>query len=63
MTPSVENKETIYFKFLEDLRESGKTNMFGAVNAPSAAAYLEREFGLDKYDAKDVLLAWMKSHK
>ena len=46
-----------YFEFLETLRKSGVTNMFGA------APYLQREFGLDKYEAKDVLMAWMGSYK
>ena len=46
-----------YFEFLETLRKSGVTNMFGAV------PYLQREFGLDKYEAKDVLMAWMQSHR
>jgi len=41
--------------FLDDLRESGVTNMFGA------APYLQEEFGLDRRDAKDILIEWMKS--
>jgi hypothetical protein len=44
-----------YFQFLDDLRESGITNMFGA------ASYLEDEFELSKKDAKKVLLDWMKT--
>lgn len=35
-----------YFKFLETLRKSGVTNMFGA------APYLQREFGLDKQESQ-----------
>ena len=46
-----------YFEFLETLRNSGITNMFGAV------PYLQQEFGLDRYKARDVLLAWMESYK
>jgi len=42
-----------YFYFLEDLRESGATNMFGA------ASYLVDVFGLDRREAKDILLEWM----
>jgi len=42
-----------YFYFLEDLRESGVTNMFGA------ASYLIDVFGLDRREAKDILLEWM----
>lgn len=44
-----------HLTYLDDLRESGVTNMFGA------AAYLTREFGLDRHDAKDVLMYWMAS--
>ena len=44
-----------YFNFLVDLRESGVTNMWGA------GPYLEDEFNLTKQEAKDVLLAWIKS--
>jgi hypothetical protein len=31
--------------------------MFGA------APYLQREFGLSKYDAREVLLAWMQTYR
>ena len=44
-----------YFNFLVDLRDSGVTNMWGA------GPYLEDEFNLTKQEAKDVLLAWIKS--
>ena len=50
---SVSDKEV--FAYLRDLRDSGKTNMFGA------AAYIERDFGLDKRKAKELLAKWMKS--
>ena len=43
------------FTFLDDLKDSGKTNMFGA------APYLQREFGLEKREAREVLSNWMKS--
>lgn len=44
-----------YYDFLDDLRESGITNMWGA------STFLEDEFTeLDRYEAKDILLAWMK---
>lgn len=46
-----------YFSYLNVLRESGVTNMFGA------SPYLEREFGLNRHEAKDVLMAWMKQFK
>tara|TARA_R110002051_G_C8739753_1_gene498904 strand:+ start:2724 stop:2906 length:183 start_codon:yes stop_codon:yes gene_type:complete len=45
-----------YFAFLNDLRESGITNMFGA------GPFLEDEFPeLNRQEAKDELLAWMQS--
>jgi hypothetical protein len=42
-----------YFDYLEALRLSGVTNMFGA------APYLQREFGLSSREARDILLQWM----
>ena len=44
-----------YFKYLNELRASGVTNMWGA------GPYLEDEFNLTEQEAKDVLLAWIKS--
>ena len=52
-TPTDSNDE--YFAYLDDLRESGVTNMFGA------SPYLQEEFGLDRYEARDILLQWMQS--
>ena len=52
---SVEWVET-YFDFLDELRESGVTNMYGA------SSYLQREFDFDKNDARVVLRAWMESY-
>ena len=52
-----EVSEDTMFTYLEGLRQSGVTNMFGA------APYLEREFGLDRNEAKKVLVDWMKSYK
>lgn len=46
--------EQVYFEFLNDLRESGKTNMFGA------SLYLEEAFDLNRREAKTVLMNWMK---
>ena len=43
------------FEYLDDLRESGTTNMYGA------GPYLQQKFGLDKYLAKDCVLTWMKT--
>lgn len=44
-----------HLEFLDVLRESGATNMFGA------APYLTREFGLGKVEAREVLKYWMDS--
>jgi len=46
-----------YFSYLNVLRDSGVTNMFGA------SPYLQNEFGLSKSEAKKVLAAWMNSFK
>jgi hypothetical protein len=46
------NKEE-YFVYLDNIRETGAINMFGA------APYLQDAFGLSRYDAKDILLEWM----
>lgn len=44
-------------KFLDELRESGDTNMFGA------SPYLQEAFGLEKKEARMILSDWMKSFK
>ena len=41
--------------FLDNLRESGITNMFGA------GQYLEEAFGMSRIDAKMALLHWMEN--
>ncbi len=49
-----------YFDYLDRLRQSGETNMFGAV------PYLQKEFfelGIDRKKAVQVLQAWMDSHR
>lgn len=45
------------FDFLEDLKESGQINMFGA------ASVLQEAFGLNKYEAREILADWMKSYE
>lgn len=45
-------KEDI-FAFLDNVRESGSINMFGA------APVLQEVFGLDRREARDMLLEWM----
>ena len=44
-----------YFEFLDDLRESGEINMFGA------AKVLQETFGLVKYESRDIVSAWMET--
>ena len=44
-----------HLDFLDLLRESGQTNMFGA------GPYLTAEFGLDKREARKYLEFWMKT--
>lgn len=51
--PSVVEDE--HLTYLDELRESGETNMFGA------SPYLQAEFGLERKDAKEILLYWMKT--
>ena len=46
-----------YFAYLELLRDSGVTNMFGA------APYLESAFDLSKSEAREVLSSWMESFR
>jgi hypothetical protein len=48
-------EEERYFEYLDDLRTSGVTNVFGA------GQYLEWEFGLDKRTARAVLTKWMET--
>jgi len=44
-----------YFRFLDYLRISGVTNMYGA------SPYLVEEFDLPRNEAKAVLSAWMQT--
>ena len=50
----IPNKELL-FKYLDGLRASGVTNMFGA------GPYLVREFGMSKEGARDTLSEWMET--
>jgi len=47
------DQEDVY-AWLEAVRESGKINMFGA------GRYLEKEFDLDRREAKRALADWMR---
>ena len=44
-----------YFEYLDELRESGVTNMYGA------GSYLADEFGLERRKAREVLREWMRT--
>lgn len=48
---SDEEKQEI-FEYLDDLRESGDTNMFGA------GPYVVAEFGLGRNEAREVVIEW-----
>ena len=43
------------FDYLDILRESGVTNMYGA------APYIQEEFGVDNKEARKFLLEWMNT--
>ena len=44
-----------YFRFLNSLRDTGVTNMFGA------APYLVEVFGVSRTEAREILFQWMQS--
>jgi hypothetical protein len=44
-----------HFAYLDALRASGVTNMFGA------RPYLAKEFSLERLDATTILSAWMQT--
>lgn len=46
----------VYWIYLEELRRSGVTNMFGAT------LYLMDEFGLEKKEATTILADWMRNY-
>lgn len=46
---------TEFVRYLDDLRASGRTNMFGA------GPYLRETFGLTEPEAYKVLSAWMSA--
>lgn len=46
---------TEHLDYLDELRESGKTNMFGAV------PYVINEFGLTRKDATEIVSYWMET--
>ncbi len=55
MSNRPENVTDEHLEFLDDLRESGVTNMFGA------GAYVQDEFDVSRDEAGDILSYWMKT--
>ena len=49
--------QEVVFRFLEALRKSGVTNMFGA------APYIEEQFGCSRQEARHWLLKWIESYQ
>lgn len=50
-------EEKVVFAYLNELRTSGATNMYGA------SAYIEDEFDMPMKEAKRFLTLWMKNFK
>lgn len=48
--------ENKYWIYLENLRRSGETNMYGAT------PYLQKAFGLTKSEARRILVNWMSNY-
>lgn len=44
-----------HLEYLDGLRESGETNMFGAI------PFIEKEFGMSDVNARTILKYWMES--
>ena len=55
MKRKITDQEKEVFEYLNDLRESENTNMFGA------RPYIISEFGLPSNEAKRILLLWMSN--
>ena len=51
-----ENVTNDMLEYLDDLRESGVTNMYGA------GEYVESSFDLNSKEARDVLSYWMNTY-
>ena len=55
MARETTSEEQQAMEYLNDLRTSGETNMFGA------GQYLEAEFGLGRNEARGLLKLWMQN--
>ena len=58
MTVNISDNEDLsnHFNYLDELRDSGVTNMWGA------STYLQDEFALDRATAIAILGKWMESY-
>jgi hypothetical protein len=56
MTNFHELEKEEMFEYLETLRDTGVTNMFGA------APYLQEAFDITRAEAKEILLEWMQTY-
>lgn len=58
MTVNILDNEDLsnHFNYLDELRDSGVTNMWGA------STYLQDEFALDRSTAIAILAKWMESY-
>jgi hypothetical protein len=54
---NVNIKVRAYYRYLFALQQSGATNMYGA------ASYLQDQFGLDKYEARQIVSTWMEHYE
>ena len=50
-------QDRAYYRYLFALQESGVTNMYGA------APYPQDRFGLDKYEARQIVSTWMEHYE
>ena len=55
MTERPEFVEEAHLLFLDDLRESGVTNMFGA------GPYVEEMFEVNRFQARKIVAYWMET--
>ena len=47
----------VYLEYLDELRESGEINMFGA------GSYLQDEFDLSKTESSEILMYWIRTYE
>ena len=56
MSKEIKEEWTEYYVYLEELRQSGVTNMFGS------APYLREEFGLGRRESIKIVANWMDNY-